>query len=250
MSRARRKAKLEEPKRMNKRPKILIVDDEPFNVDYLEQELEDLDYDTVSASNGQHALDQVAAQEPDLLLLDIMMPVMDGFEVLARLKADSRWRDIPVVVISAMSDLDSVVRGIRLGADDYLPKPFNEVLLHARISAGLERKRLRDQEVEYLRQVALLTQAAQAVEQASFDLDALATVSARTDALGNLARVFGHMAEQVYAREQHLKQQVQELRIELDASRQARQVAEITGSDYFRELRGQAGALRTIIDGS
>jgi CheY-like chemotaxis protein len=235
---------------MSKRPTILIVDDEPFNVDYLEQELEDLDYDTISAANGQQALDQVAAHEPDMILLDIMMPVMDGFQVLTRLKADPRWRDIPVVVISAMSDLESVVRGIKLGADDYLPKPFNETLLRARLSAGLEKKRLRDQEVEYLRQVALLTDAAQAVEQESFDLDSLATVADRTDALGNLARVFRRMAEQVYAREQRLKQQVQELRIELDETRQARQVAEITESDYFRDQRSQASDLRSIVDGA
>jgi CheY-like chemotaxis protein len=235
---------------MSKRPTILIVDDEPFNVGYLEQELEDLDYATVSAANGQQALDQVAAHAPDMILLDIMMPVLDGFQVLARLKADPRWRDIPVVVISAMSDLESVVRGIKLGADDYLPKPFNEVLLQARIEAGLEKKRLRDQEVEYLRQVALLTDAAQAVEQESFDLAPLAPVAGRTDALGHLARVFQRMAEQVYAREQRLKQQVQELRIELDETRQARQVAEITESDYFRNLRSQASALRSIVDGA
>jgi len=170
--------------------------------------------------------------------------------VLMHLKADPRWRDIPVVVISAMSDLESVVRGIKLGADDYLPKPFNEILLRARLSAGLEKKRLRDQEVEYLRQVALLTDAAQAVEQESFDLDSLAAVADRTDALGHLARVFRHMAEQVYAREQRLKQQVQALRIELDEARQARQVAEITESDYFRDLRSQANALRSIVDGA
>ena len=235
---------------MNRRPTILIVDDEPFNVDYLEQELEDLDYDTISAANGQQALDQVAAHAPDMILLDIMMPVLDGFQVLTRLKADPRWRDIPVVVISAMSDLESMVRGIKTGADDYLPKPFNEILLRARLSAGLEKKRLRDQEVEYLRQVALLTDAAQAVEQGDFDLDSLATVANRTDALGNLARVFRHMAEQVYAREQRLKQQVQALRIELDEARQARQVAEITESDYFRDLRSQANALRSIVDGA
>jgi DNA-binding response OmpR family regulator len=184
-----------------------------------------------------------------MLLLDIMMPVMDGFQVLARLRDDPHWRDIPVVVISAMNDLESMVRGIKLGADDYLPKPFNEVLLRARISAGLEKKRLRDQEVEYLRQVALLTDAAQAVEQENFNLDLLATVVDRTDALGNLARVFRHMAEQVYAREQRLKRQVQELRIELDEARQARQVAEITESDYFQDLRSQAGDLRSIFEG-
>lgn len=135
---------------MNK-PKILIVDDEPFNVDYLEQELADLDYETVSAVNGCEALDRVTSESPDLILLDIMMPFMDGFEVLSRLKAVPATRDIPVIVISAHSDLQSIVRGIQLGAEDYLPKPFEQTLLDARISSSLEKKHLRDLQQLYLR---------------------------------------------------------------------------------------------------
>ncbi|NJC97075.1 MAG: hypothetical protein C3F07_09385 [Anaerolineales bacterium] len=132
-------------------PKILIVDDEPFNVDYLEQELEDSNCETVSAVNGREALDKVQAESPDLILLDIMMPVMDGFEVLRHLKADAAVRDIPVIVISANNDLQSVVKGIQLGAEDYLPKPFEPTLLQARISSSLEKKRLRDVERLYLK---------------------------------------------------------------------------------------------------
>jgi adenylate cyclase len=135
---------------MNERPKILIVDDEPFNVDYLEQELEELNYDTISARNGQEALDQVQAASPDLVLLDIMMPVMDGFETLKRLKASPTTRDIPVIVISANNDLQSVVKGIQQGAEDYLPKPFEPTLLYARIGASLEKKSLRDQQRKLL----------------------------------------------------------------------------------------------------
>ncbi len=136
---------------MHTRSRILIVDDEPFNIDFLEQELEDLGYDTASAENGQEALAKITAAAPDLVLLDIMMPIMDGFEVLSCLKADTATRDIPVIVISAMDGLDSVVRGIEMGAEDYLPKPFEPVLLQARISSSLEKKRLRDQEQLYLK---------------------------------------------------------------------------------------------------
>jgi adenylate cyclase len=135
-------------------PKILIVDDEPFNVDYLEQELSDLDYETISASNGQEALDKLRADAPDLVLLDIMMPVMDGFAVLSQMKSDSTLRDIPVIIISAISDLQSVVRGIEKGAEDYLPKPFEPVLLQARISSSLEKKRLRDEHRRLIRTFA------------------------------------------------------------------------------------------------
>lgn len=135
---------------MATKPKILIVDDEPFNVDYLEQELEEANYDTLSAANGQEALAKVESEAPDLVLLDIMMPVMDGFEVLRRLKSNPSTRHIPVIVISATNNLESVAKGIQLGAEDYLPKPFEPVLLHARLFSSLEKKRLRDLEQLYL----------------------------------------------------------------------------------------------------
>jgi len=206
---------------MDRRPKILIVDDEPFNISVLEQELDDLDYDTSSAANGQAALDMVATDSPDLVLLDIMMPVMDGFAVLARLKASPATRDIPVIVISANNDMPSVVRGIKQGAEDYLPKPFDPVLLEARISACLEKKHLRDLEVEYLRQVERITQAAADVETNTFSEDSLAAVAGRSDALGGLARVFQRMAREVHTREQRLRQQLEQIRVDLEERRQA-----------------------------
>ena len=136
--------------------KILVVDDEPFNVDYLQQELEELDYEIITASNGVEALEKVQAESPDLVLLDIMMPIMDGFSTLERMKTDPdpAIRDIPVIIISAMADLKSVVRGIEKGAEDYLPKPFEPVLLRARISTCLERKRLRDEHRGFIRTFA------------------------------------------------------------------------------------------------
>jgi two-component system cell cycle response regulator len=205
---------------------------------------------TVSeAENGVLALERLRSEAFDLVLLDIVMPVMDGYHVLEQMKEDRILRDVPVIVISAMDDLESVVKGIELGAEDYLPKMFDPVLLRARIGACLEKKRLRDQEVDYLRNVARVTDAAAAVETQTFDSQALADVAARPDALGQLARVFSRMASEVYAREQRLKRQVQQLRIELDQARQARQVAEITESDYFQELQARAHDLRQIMDG-
>jgi sigma-B regulation protein RsbU (phosphoserine phosphatase) len=131
-------------------PRILIVDDEPLNADYLEQELESAGYVTLTAGNGQEALARVQSDPPDLVLLDIMMPVMDGFEALRRLKADPVTQNIPVIVISAANDVQSVAKGIQLGAEDFLPKPFEPTILHARISSSLERKRLHDIEQLYL----------------------------------------------------------------------------------------------------
>jgi class 3 adenylate cyclase len=133
--------------------RILIVDDEPFNRDVLAQELELLDHEPLAAVHGRDALERLESEPVDLILLDIMMPGLDGFEVLRRLKDDPRLRHIPVIMVSALDDLESVVRCVELGAEDYLPKPFDPVLLKARIGACLEKKRWRDQEQAYLERI-------------------------------------------------------------------------------------------------
>src|SRR3712207_3423573 len=184
----------------------------------------------------------------DLMLLDVMMPKMDGYETLRLMKADPHLRDIPVIMISALDDIESVVRCIEMGAEDYLPKPFDPVLLRARIGACLEKKRLRDLEIEYLRNVDHVTAAAAAVEAGEFDPATIEQVAARSDALGQLARIFQRMACEVYAREQRLKQEVRRLRIEIDETRTARQVAEITETDYFRDLQRKVDTLRLRAD--
>jgi len=228
---------------------LLVVDDNEMNRDTLSRHLERQGHTVAVAENGRQALGMVETHRFDLVLLDVMMPEMNGYQVLQRLKDGDTWRDIPVIMISALDEIDSVVRCIEMGAEDYLPKPFDPVLLRARISACLEKKRLRDQEVAYLQNVARVTAAAAAVEAGEFELESLADVAQRTDGLGQLARVFPSMAREVYAREQRLKQQVQELRIELSEARQARQVAEITETDYFRQLQAEAQNLRDILEG-
>jgi CheY-like chemotaxis protein len=127
-------------------PLILVVDDNEMNRDMLSRRLERQGYQTVTAEDGEQALTLIPQHGFDLILLDIMMPRLNGYEVLQQLKADPRQRHIPVIMISAVDDLDSVVRCIELGAEDYLFKPFNPILLKARISASLEKKRLRDRE--------------------------------------------------------------------------------------------------------
>ena len=232
------------------RGKLLVVDDNALNRDLLARHLQREGHTVSLAEDGRRALAMIGAEPFDLVLLDLIMPEMNGYEVLQRLKGDAAHRDIPVIMISALDEFDSVVRCLEAGAEDYLPKPFNPVLLRARIGASLEKKRLRDAEVEYLRNVAVVTDAAGAVEAGVFTPEDLAEVAARSDALGQLARVFQRMAAEVYARERRLKQQVQQLRIELDEARQARQVAEITESDYFQQLQATAADLRKIVDGA
>ncbi len=203
-----------------------------------------LGYRSSLAENGQQALEKLQAEPFDLVLLDVQMPEMDGYQVLEQLKADPRLRDIPVIMISAVDELESVVKCIELGAQDYLPKPFNPVLLRARLTACLERKWLRDQEVDYLQQVGLVTAAAAAIKANTFQPESLDEVAQRSDELGQLALVFQEMARQVYAREQQLQRQVQQLRIEIDQARNASEVAEITESDFFQQLLGRADELR------
>ena len=125
--------------------RILVVDDNEANRDLLSRRLVREGYYVTTAENGAAALALTAAEDFDLVLLDLMMPGMSGFEVLRRLKADAGTRHVPVIMISALDELDSAVRCIEAGADDYLPKPFNPVLLRARIGASLEKKRLLDE---------------------------------------------------------------------------------------------------------
>ena len=122
---------------MSQKAKILIVDDEPFNVDVLLQELEELEHELITASNGQEALDKIKSQQPDLILLDLMMPVLDGFAVLKEIKDDDALRDIPVIIVSAASDSKSIVKGIKQGADDYITKPIDAESLKSKLKDHL-----------------------------------------------------------------------------------------------------------------
>jgi adenylate cyclase len=132
---------------------ILVVDDNAENREMLARRLERQGHEVRAAAGGGEALAMLAAAAADLVLLDVMMPDLDGYEVLARLKADPALRDIPVLMISSLDEVDSVARCIELGADDYLPKPFSPVILRARVNASLEKKRLRDREARHLREL-------------------------------------------------------------------------------------------------
>jgi len=130
--------------------RILVVDDSESNRDLLRRRLIHEGHQVVVAGSGHEALAILEKDGFDLILLDLLMPGMNGIELLERLKADERWRLTPVIMISGLSEMDAVIRCIEAGADDYLPKPFNLVLLRARINSCLERKRWHDREREYL----------------------------------------------------------------------------------------------------
>jgi class 3 adenylate cyclase/DNA-binding response OmpR family regulator len=171
---------------------LLIVDDDRRNRTLLAARLEGQGYTVAVAENGRQALEMLRTQSFDLVLLDLMMPEMNGYQVLEHLKGDKLLQHIPVIVISALDDMDSVVHCIEMGAEDYLPKPFNSVLLHARVGACLEKKRLHDQQAAYVQQLrtfnetlekriqeatAQLTADAQLLEQQLLEVTAISDVS-------------------------------------------------------------------------
>ena len=133
---------------------LLVVDDNRVNRLLLGRALEQLGHAVSFAENGREALEAVRRRPFDLVLLDIEMPEMDGYQVLEALSADPRLRDIPVVMMSSVEEVESVARCIEMGAEDYLFKPVNAVLLRARVGASLEKKRLRDQQRELVRKFA------------------------------------------------------------------------------------------------
>ncbi len=129
---------------------VLVVDDDPLTRLQLRQALVQRGYSVAQAEDGEKALSKLSETRFDLVILDILMPKLDGFEVLTRMKKDGALTDIPVVVISALEEMDDIVKCIRMGAEDYLPKPFEPTLLEARVDACLEKKRLRETVVSQL----------------------------------------------------------------------------------------------------
>jgi len=149
--------------------RLLVADDNKVNRLLLTRSLEQQGHSVSSAENGRVALEMLRREGFDLVLLDMEMPEMDGFQVLEQLKSDLQLRDVPVIVTSSLEGIDSVVRCIELGAEDYLPKPVNPVLLKARIGACLEKKRLRDQQKVMLHRFAA-PEVAQHLQQSGFAL--------------------------------------------------------------------------------
>ena len=125
-------------------PIVLVVDDNQQNLELLQAYLEDMDCQTIPANDGPQALDIVAENPPDLILLDIMMPKMSGFEVCKRLKKDPKTSDIPIIMVTALNEFGDIERGLDSGTDDFLSKPVNKLELLARVRTMLKLKHLSD----------------------------------------------------------------------------------------------------------
>lgn len=133
---------------------ILIVDDNRMNRLLLSRGIEQMGHQVAFAENGRQALDLIARETYDLILLDVEMPELDGYQVLEKLRGDIHLREIPVIITSSLDEIDGVVKCIELGAEDYLHKPVNPVLLKARVNASLEKKKLRDEQRELISKFA------------------------------------------------------------------------------------------------
>lgn len=189
-------------------PKALVVDDDSLTRKKLTAALRTLNVDCDIAEDGSIALQKLKSANFDLVLLDILMPHKDGFDVLRDMHADSTLRDIPVLVISSLDETEETVRALELGAVDFLPKNVERAILKARVLSSLDKKRLRDQERGYLRDVERLTSAAEMLRSGHAEPDEmdLGAVSRRRDSLGNLARVFSELARVVHDRETRARQ--------------------------------------------
>lgn len=221
---------------------ILVVDDEP-DLELLigqkfRHQIRQREFYFAFAGDGLEAL-TVLQTEPtfDLVLTDINMPRMDGLTLLGHLSAINPV--LKAVVITAYGDMNNIRTAMHRGAYDFLTKPIDFDDLAATIHRALEHVQ------QYLQVVAQLTEAAAAVERGTFTPASLDDITRNHGELGRLARVFQRMVQEVQVRERQLQQQVQALRIEIDQHRQARQVQEVTDSDYFRHLQQVAQALRS-----
>ncbi|MHC4125501.1 MAG: response regulator [Planctomycetota bacterium] len=125
-------------------PAILVVDDNQQNLELLQAYLEDIDCETIPADDGLEALDIIANNPPDLVLLDVMMPKMSGFEVCRRLKNDPKTADIPIIMVTALNEFGDIERGINSGTDDFISKPVNKLELLTRVKTMLKLKHLTD----------------------------------------------------------------------------------------------------------
>lgn len=204
---------------------ILVVDDEELNRILLSTNLRESGYTVETAEDGRQALQMLRAQAFDAVLLDLIMPRMDGFEVLAEMKRDAGLRRIPVMVISSMDDMDSIVRCIEMGATDYLAKPFNPVLLHARIRASLAS--LHEERMAVLREQFAKVTAAQEEERQRIARElhdglgpALASLNIRLLTVRKLLERDGHptageieeLAEQAQASMRDIRRLIHDLR--------------------------------------
>lgn len=175
-------------------PHLLIVDDNTVNRFKLNLYVKTIGYTATMVETGEEALESLKKEKFELILLDMNLPGMDGDEVIRRIKSFPATSDLPIILVSDSEELERIKTCLELGADDYLPKPVDQMLLKSRVSSCLEKKRLREQYVLTNNEIAMLNQAVIALEKGQFDPATLNPLLTRRDSLGELARNFQRMA--------------------------------------------------------
>jgi DNA-binding response OmpR family regulator len=233
---------------------LLIVDDQEIIRDVLTRYLRELGHTSMTASGGQQAIELLQTQSFDLVLLDIMMPMMTGYDVLTWIKANAALRHMPVIVVSADTDLDSAVKCIQLGAEDYLHKPFNRVLLNARVNASLERRRLYKREQAYLRARLSLLSAVREHQATTAD-QGQAPAPLHADSPGDIDQTIKLMLDTLEQAQRQRQAATAELR-ELNATLEQRVIERSLLAEQRAEalarseeaLRQQTAILQSILD--
>ena len=225
--------------------RILVVDDDELNRDVLAERLTRQGHIVSTAADGEEALVQARQNAYDLILLDVMMPRLDGYGTLRALKADEDLCFIPVIMISAIDELSSVARCITIGAHDYLPKPFNATLLRARVGACLREKARHDQELKLYQE---LLQSQQCLERelsrAQHSLDSIDPALRDDPRVAPLFEAFTSMAGAVQQRETDLRLTMQDLEIKINRTAVKAQVGSIVSDPSFSALSERARAMR------
>jgi sigma-B regulation protein RsbU (phosphoserine phosphatase) len=239
---------LQQPRAVVKASKpgrILAVDDDALNLDVLAKRLTRQGHLVSTAADGEAALKKLRQEPFDLVLLDVMMPRLDGYGTLAALKADEELSPIPVIMISALDELTSVVRCIEAGAEDYLPKPFNPTLLRARVGACLDKKWAHDQQLALYQQLLVSQrQLDRELVESSRRMQALSPELRQDPRVAPLLEAFVRMSGAVSRRETDLRSTISELKIEINRTHLGRQVTTIVADPSFSSLSQRAKAMR------
>lgn len=225
--------------------KVLAVDDDDFNLEILAKFLHKQGYLVTTAEDGVQALSELEKSSFDLVLLDVMMPNLDGFETLKRIREQEELVTTPVIMISALDELSSVVKCIEVGAEDYLPKPYNATLLRARIGSCLQRKAWIDKHLSLIKQLEV-SQAAidSGLKASSAELDLLATHTDGSLELQPLRDAFSRMSRSLVGQKRQLAETIQDLQIEINRKQVSAQVKSIVSNPEFASLGERAQAMR------
>ena len=225
--------------------KVLAVDDDAFNLDILAKFLHKQGHVVTTAQDGLEALDVLSKASFDLVLLDVMMPNLDGFETLKRIKEQEDMLSTPVIMISALDELSSVIKCIECGAEDYLPKPYNSTLLRARVGACLERKAWVDRHLELIDKLEISQKIIDVeIKNSEVQLDLLKDKYQGVVDVSPLVDAFSRMNASLVGQKQQIAETLHDVQIKINRTKVSAQVRTIISNPQFSALNDRAKAMR------